>query len=77
MPLLDSFVFQSADKTGVQGFMVKPPGFDSSKKYPMKFLIHGGPQGAGKPRKGHGHGRDRAGLNHQEQRPTVQKSPDR
>ena len=46
MPLLESFVFQSADKTGVQGFMVKPPGFDSSKKYPMKFLIHGGPQGS-------------------------------
>jgi dipeptidyl aminopeptidase/acylaminoacyl peptidase len=26
--------------------MVKPPGFDPSKKYPLKFLIHGGPQGA-------------------------------
>jgi dipeptidyl aminopeptidase/acylaminoacyl peptidase len=30
----------------VQGFMVKPPGFDPKKKYPLKFLIHGGPQGA-------------------------------
>jgi len=30
----------------VQGFMVKPPGFDPNKKYPLKFLIHGGPQGA-------------------------------
>ncbi len=30
----------------VQGFLVKPPGFDASKKYPLKFLIHGGPQGA-------------------------------
>ena len=26
--------------------MVKPPGFDPNKKYPLKFLIHGGPQGA-------------------------------
>ena len=46
MPILESFVFKSADKTEVQGFMVKPPGFDSSKKYPLKFLIHGGPQGS-------------------------------
>jgi dipeptidyl aminopeptidase/acylaminoacyl peptidase len=30
----------------VQGFLIKPPGFDASKKYPVKFLIHGGPQGA-------------------------------
>ena len=33
-------------KGNVQGFMVKPPGFDPNKKYPLKFLIHGGPQGA-------------------------------
>jgi len=33
-------------KENVQGFMVKPPGFDPNKKYPLKFLIHGGPQGA-------------------------------
>jgi dipeptidyl aminopeptidase/acylaminoacyl peptidase len=30
----------------VEGFLVKPPAFDSQKKYPVKFLIHGGPQGA-------------------------------
>src|SRR5207249_9820921 len=30
----------------VQGLIVKPPGFDPNKKYPLKFLIHGGPQGA-------------------------------
>ena len=24
----------------------RPPGFDPAKKYPVKFLIHGGPQGA-------------------------------
>ncbi len=30
----------------VEGFLVKPPNFDANKKYPVKFLIHGGPQGA-------------------------------
>ena len=30
----------------VEGFLVKPPNFDPSKKYPVKFLIHGGPEGA-------------------------------
>ena len=27
-------------------FIIRPPGFDETKKYPVKFLIHGGPQGA-------------------------------
>ncbi len=36
----------SAAKDRVQGFLVKPPNFDASKKYPVKFLIHGGPEGA-------------------------------
>jgi dipeptidyl aminopeptidase/acylaminoacyl peptidase len=30
----------------VAGWIIKPPGFDPSKKYPVLFLIHGGPQGA-------------------------------
>lgn len=30
----------------VQYWLIKPPGFDASKKYPVVFLIHGGPQGA-------------------------------
>jgi len=30
----------------VQGFIVKPPNFDPAKKYPVKFLMHGGPQTA-------------------------------
>jgi dipeptidyl aminopeptidase/acylaminoacyl peptidase len=30
----------------IQGFLIRPPGFDPAKKYPVKFLIHGGPQGA-------------------------------
>jgi dipeptidyl aminopeptidase/acylaminoacyl peptidase len=46
MQPLESFMFKGANDEEVQGFMVKPPGFDPNKKYPLKFLIHGGPQGA-------------------------------
>jgi dipeptidyl aminopeptidase/acylaminoacyl peptidase len=46
MQLLESFTFKGANDEEVEGFMVKPPGFDPNKKYPLKFLIHGGPQGA-------------------------------
>ncbi len=43
---LESFWFGSVDDTQVQGFIIRPPNFDASRKYPVKFLIHGGPQGA-------------------------------
>jgi dipeptidyl aminopeptidase/acylaminoacyl peptidase len=46
MQPLESFTFKGANDDDVQGFMVKPPGFDPKKKYPLKFLLHGGPQGA-------------------------------
>jgi dipeptidyl aminopeptidase/acylaminoacyl peptidase len=46
MQALESFTFKGANNEEVQGFMVKPPGFDPKKKYPLKFLLHGGPQGA-------------------------------
>jgi dipeptidyl aminopeptidase/acylaminoacyl peptidase len=46
MQPLEPFTFKGANNDDMQGFMVKPPGFDSAKKYPVKFLIHGGPQGA-------------------------------
>lgn len=36
----------SADGRKLQGWLVLPPGFDPSKKYPAVLLIHGGPQGA-------------------------------
>ena len=42
----ESFWFPGANGDKVEGFLVKPPNFDASKKYPVKFLIHGGPQGA-------------------------------
>src|SRR5262249_54129192 len=37
---------KSADGRTLQAWVVKPPGFDASKKYPAVFFIHGGPQGA-------------------------------
>ena len=43
---LESFWFPAADGTKLQGFVIRPPVFDPAKKYPVKFLIHGGPQGA-------------------------------
>ena len=43
---LESFWFTAADGTKEQGFLIKPPNLDPNKKYPVKFLIHGGPQGA-------------------------------
>ncbi len=46
LPKMESFWFTAADGTKEQGFLIKPPAFDPSKKYPVKFLIHGGPQGA-------------------------------
>jgi dipeptidyl aminopeptidase/acylaminoacyl peptidase len=46
MSPLESFWFTGAHGDKVEGFLVKPPNFDASKKYPVKFLIHGGPQGA-------------------------------
>jgi len=42
---LEPFWFKGALAKDVEGFLVKPPDFDASKKYPVKFLIHGGPQG--------------------------------
>jgi dipeptidyl aminopeptidase/acylaminoacyl peptidase len=46
MSKIESFSFNGAHNDEVEGFLVKPPNFDASKKYPVKFLIHGGPQGA-------------------------------
>jgi dipeptidyl aminopeptidase/acylaminoacyl peptidase len=46
MSPIESFWFPGAKGDKVEGFLVKPPNFDASKKYPVKFLIHGGPQGA-------------------------------
>ncbi len=46
LPKMQSFWFTAKDGTKLQGFVIPPPGYDPQKKYPVKFLIHGGPQGA-------------------------------
>jgi len=42
----ESLTATSTTGQKVQYWLVKPPQFDPSKKYPVVFLIHGGPQGA-------------------------------
>jgi len=42
----EEFWFEGANKTKVHGFIIKPPQFDANKKYPMVYIVHGGPQGA-------------------------------
>jgi dipeptidyl aminopeptidase/acylaminoacyl peptidase len=41
----DTFWSEGANNTKVQSIIITPPFFDSNKKYPLIFLIHGGPQG--------------------------------
>lgn len=41
----DTFWSAGAAGAKVQSILIKPPFFDASKKYPLIFLIHGGPQG--------------------------------
>jgi len=42
---VETFWTKGAGGTPVQSIIIKPPFFDETKKYPMIFLIHGGPQG--------------------------------
>jgi dipeptidyl aminopeptidase/acylaminoacyl peptidase len=43
-PLEEQWV-TSPDNTRIHTFLLKPPGFREDRKYPVLFLIHGGPQG--------------------------------
>jgi len=42
----EQFSFEGAGGDTVYGFVVKPANFERGKKYPVAFLIHGGPQGS-------------------------------
>jgi len=42
----ESLTVAGAGGVPVQYWIIKPPDFDPTKKYPVVFLIHGGPQGA-------------------------------
>lgn len=37
--------YTSSGNARIQGWIVKPPGFDASRKYPLIMEIHGGPHG--------------------------------
>ncbi len=43
---LEDFTVPGAEGAPVHTFLLKPPAFDPARKYPVLFLIHGGPQGA-------------------------------
>ena len=40
----EQFSFKGWNNETVYGYVVKPPGLDTAKKYPIAFLVHGGPQ---------------------------------
>ena len=42
----EQFTFKGANGDRVYAYVVKPVDFDPAKKYPVAFLIHGGPQGS-------------------------------
>ncbi len=42
----EQFSFPGWNNETVHGYVVKPAGFEPGKKYPVAFLIHGGPQGS-------------------------------
>jgi dipeptidyl aminopeptidase/acylaminoacyl peptidase len=44
MSLPEEFWFAGSLGDSVHGFLTKPPRYDSTKKYPLALLIHGGPQ---------------------------------
>ncbi len=42
---LEEVITEGAEKTKIHSFVVKPPDFRKGVKYPVLFLIHGGPEG--------------------------------
>jgi dipeptidyl aminopeptidase/acylaminoacyl peptidase len=44
--LPESVTVKGAGGTPMQMWVLKPPGFDARKKWPVAYLVHGGPQGA-------------------------------
>ncbi len=45
MDPVEEFWYTGAGGTPVHGAIIRPPFFDPEKKYPMLFIVHGGPQG--------------------------------
>lgn len=45
LPAIENFWFKSSKGKRIHSLVVRPPGFDPAKKYPLVVLIHGGPHG--------------------------------
>ena len=45
LPPIENFWFTSSRGKRIHSFIVRPPGFDAAKKYPLFVVIHGGPHG--------------------------------
>ena len=43
---LDRIGFVGALGDSVHGWLLKPPGFSPARKYPLIYVVHGGPQSA-------------------------------
>lgn len=43
---LEESYAEAPDKARIHYFLLKPPAFQAKRKYPVIFMIHGGPQGA-------------------------------
>src|SRR5262249_3702083 len=46
LPEPESVTVKGAGGAPMQMWLIKPPGFDPKKKWPVAYLVHGGPQGA-------------------------------
>ncbi len=46
LPVASSVTVKGADDDPMQMWILTPPGFDKAQKWPLAFLVHGGPQGA-------------------------------
>ena len=46
MGAYEQFSFDGAEGNTVYGYVMKPAGFEDGDRYPVAFIIHGGPQGS-------------------------------
>lgn len=46
LPQPESVTVKTPDGKPMQMWILKPPGFDAKQKWPLVYLVHGGPQGA-------------------------------
>ncbi len=43
---VDEFWYEGAGGDRIRAWLIRPPGFSQSQRYPTVFLVHGGPQGS-------------------------------